>query len=283
MSIPYPFQIEGADGEFSSEINGYLFTVTIKLTDVPGDNDIAQMFNALTDSNVPLIGTDLSGVNLDLTGCWLRNIKTTPLGNHQWRLVLSYQHSPFNQVRSDGIQISTQTQVSEVQTNKRVDGSPIVTRYEYPDNYTFDDELAGTLSSEQGGTVSKLIPESTRVYTVREEVDGNSIARDFLGKLNDDVWQNGIAGTWMLTGVTGERDNSQQSLPIWVNSYTFQFKSDGWDTEIFFTDSNTNEPIPDPADFYIDPDTALSVVGSRVDVQLYFKKDFTLLFPAVDA
>ena len=284
MSIPYNFQIEGASGEYSSEIEGYIFTVTIKLDEVPGNNDVAQMFNALTDSNVPLVGTDLSGVNLDLTGCWLRGLSTTPLGNNQWRVALRYQHSPFNRV-----QVSTQTQVSEVESNKGLPdfnnptGKPVTLIYKYPATYGGDEPtdreraLRGTFSDEQGGTFSKLVPESTRTYTVRQAIDGDEIARDFIGTVNEAPWQGGDTGTWMLTSVIGMTDNSQQSPLNWVNSYTFQYKGDRWEPEVVFVDSNTNEPVPDPADSYVGKTT-----GSRVTVEAYEFRDFSQLFPATD-
>ena len=126
MSTDYPFLVEGASGSFSSEINGYRFTVTRILDKVLGTNDIAQMFNSLTDSSLPLIGTDLSGVSLDLAGCWLRDIDVLAVGNGQTKITLHYQQSPFNKVR-----ISTQTQVSQVQSNKDKNGVAVNLRYLY--------------------------------------------------------------------------------------------------------------------------------------------------------
>ena len=282
MSIDYPYIIEGASGGFFSEINGYRFTVKILLDGVLGGNDVEQMFAALVDPNVPLIGSDLSGVDLDLTGCWLRDITCVPVGNHQMRMTLIYQQSPFNTVR-----ISTQTQVSELVSNKDKNGDPVNLRYLYPDTYggeeptARDELLRETYTDLQGGTFSALIPESTRTYTIRQALDGDVIARQFIGTVNDDVWQDGAAGTWMLSSVTGTTDESQESPLNWVNSYTFQYKSDGWDPEVVFIDSNTNEPVPDPVDEYLlAPDH--TDVGSKEIVEVYESTDFTLLFPAVD-
>lgn len=292
MSIAFPFQIEGdVAGEFSSEINGFLFTVTIKLTDVAGDNDVAQMVNALSDPNVPLIGTDLSGVSLDLTGCWLRNIKVRPLGNNQWRAILQYQHSPFNQLNR--LQIATQTQVSQVESNKGLptgphpNGEPINTRYQYPTTYggtkptQAQEDLRGAYTDLQGGTFTKLSPESTRTYTVREPEDGDVRAREFVGTVNDDIWQSGAAGTWLLSSITGATDDSLQIPPEWVNSYTFQFRSDGWQPEVVHTDELTNEPVPDPAASYAGAPNNTNV-GSVVEISAYVPTDFTTLFPATD-
>jgi hypothetical protein len=285
MSIAYPFQIEGCSGEFSSEINGYMFTATIKLFEVTGGDDLTQCFNSLVDNNVPLVGTDLSGIDLDLTGCWLRNVKSTPLGDHQWRVVIQYQHSPFNSLSR--LQVATQTQVSQVEANKDKDGNPVNTRYLYPVTYggskptQREEELRGAYTDLQGGTFSKLAPESTRVYTTREAEDGDVIAREYVATVNNATWQSGAAGTWILSSITGATDDSQQTPVEWVNSYTFQYRSDGWDAEVVHTDENTNEPVPDPATSYAGaPDN--TNVGSIVTVSTYGTKDFTDLFPATD-
>lgn len=294
MSIAFPFQIEGCTGEFSSEINGYIFTVTIKLFEVPGANDIVQAFNSLVDNNVPLIGTDLwndFGIDPDLEGCWLRNIKSTPLGDHQWRIVIQYQHSPFNAL--DRLQVSTQTQVNQENSNRGLPtgphplGEPVNTRYQYPATYggskptQSQEDLRGEYTDLQGGTFSRLVPESTRTYTIREPQDGDAIAREFVGKVNDATWQAGGAGQWMLSSVTGATDDSLQSPVEWVNSYTFQYRSDGWQPEVVHVDELTNEPVPDPETSYAGaPDN--TNVGSIVSIDVYEAKDFTELFPAVD-
>jgi hypothetical protein len=291
MTIPYKFQIEGCTGEYSSEINGYIFTRTLKLFAVEGigdDADIVQAFGALTSSNVPLVGTDLSGVDLDLTGCWMRNIKVTPLGNNDWRVVLQYQHSPFNQVGA--IQVSSGTQVSQVESNRELAtdeenplGIPLKLVYKYPADYggdepTVDDaKKRGTFSGEQGGTYSKLVPEGTRTYTLREARDP-ILMRDIVGTINDADWLDADdKWKWMVTNVTGTTDDSLQEPPLWVNLYTFQYKKDTWLEEIVFVDSNTNEPVPDPKTAYEDYEG--DALGSQATFAAYEEIDFSATFP----
>jgi len=201
----------------------------------------------------------------------LRNINVSPLGNHQWRANLKYAHSPYS-----GVQISTMSQVSQIESNKDIYGFPVALVYDFPATYGGDaptprqEELRGTQSGEQGGTYQRLVPESTRVYTIRQPIDGDVIARQFIGTTNQYAWQGGAAGTWMLSSVTGETDNSNQLIPEWVNTYTFQYRADGWDPEVIFNDPLTNEPVPDP------------VLGdSKVIVEAYNRKDFSFLFPAI--
>lgn len=285
MSIAFPFQIEGCSGEYSSEINGYMFTATIKLFEVAGSDDLTQCFNSLVDGNIPLVGTDLSGIDLDLTGCWLRNIKSTPLGDGQWRVVIQYQHSPFNQVNK--LQIATETQVNQVESNKDKDGNAVQTRYQYPTTYggtkptQAQEDLRGAYTDLQGGTFTKLAPESTRTYTVRQPEDGDVIARTFVGTVNDATWQGGAIGTWLLSSITGATDDSLQFPAEWVNSYTFQFRTDGWDAEVVHTDELTNEPVPDPVASYAGAPNNTNV-GSIEVISTYNQTDFTTLFPAVD-
>lgn len=288
MSIPYIYQIEGCTSEFSAEINGYLFTVTLKLLDVPGDDDISQAFNALTDNNVPLIGTDLwndFSIDASLEGCWLRNLKARPLGDHQWEVTMQYQHSPFN-VASGQVQISSQTQVNQVESNKDKDGNPINTQYHYPADYGGDNPTEEQKKKRDsypglaGGTFPKQVPESTRTYTLRQTAEADVVSREYTGTTNNGVWQDGIAGTWMLASVTGSTDDSQQVTPEWVNSYTFQYRKDGWNPDVVHHDELTNEPVPDPALTYPAAPSS-TAVGSIVTVEAYEQKDFTDLFPAV--
>jgi len=286
MTIPYNFQIEGCTGEFSSEINGYLFTRTLKLMDVVeetvgDDADIHQAFSALVDFFVPLVGNDLSHVSLDLTGCWLRNIKANPLGNNQWRVVLQYQHSPFN-ITVNTIQVSSGTQVSQVESNKDRDGVSITLKYLWPDDYggesaTEDDKLKrGKFSGEQGGTYSRLVPESTRIYKLREERDPKTM-RDLVGSVNNADWLDpGDSGNWFFANVTGSTDDSQQLPPQWVNSYSFQYRKDGWKPEVVFTDPKTNEPVPDPEFQYGQDETGF---GSKTLVAAYDTINFLSTFP----
>lgn len=278
MTIPFKFQIEGCSLEFSSEINGYLATRTLKLFDVvedpTGDDaDIHQAFAAIVDNFVPLIGSDLSDVDFDLAGCWLRNIKVAPLANNQWRVVMQYQHSPLNDVTGN-VKVSSTTQVSEIQSNKDKTGTAIILDYTYPADYggtsatQAQKDLRTKTAGEQGGTYSRLVPDSTRVYQIRESVDP-LLNRDLIGTVNSTGWLDASdTGKWMLTDLTGTTDNSQQILPEWVNSYTFQYKIDGWNPEVVFTDKNTNEPVPDPVEGV-----------SKVTVDAYNTNDFGELFP----
>ena len=196
MSTDYQYVIEGASGGFSSEINGYRFIVTIKLDGVLGDTDVAQMFNSINDPGVPVIGYDLGNEILGLEGCWLRDIACKPIGNGQSRMTLTFQQSPFNTVR-----ISTQTQVSQLEATKDKDGNEIQVRYLYPTTYggseptQREEDLRGEYSDLQGGTINLLVPESTRTYTLRQAVDGDLIARSYIGTVNDATWQDGVAGS----------------------------------------------------------------------------------------
>jgi hypothetical protein len=282
MTTAYPYRTVGASGSYNSDINGYKFQVTIVLQDVPGDTDVARMFNALTDPNIPLIGSDLSGVNLDLTGCWNRDISCRPLSNGDMELTLNYQHSPLNDL--SGIQIRVTTQTSEVESNKDKDGESINTVYKYPDDYggdkptTRESELRGTFSDPQGGTFSKLVPETTRVYEIRENVDPG-FYKSLVGTINDADWlESGDQYKWMLTNVSGTIDNSQQTPTVWVNSYTFQYRVDNWWPEVVHVDANTNQPVPDPQDSYA-PEKPVDFGGSKVSVEAYVQNDFSSLFP----
>jgi len=249
MSNPYKYLIKGAKGRYNSQINGFEFTAFMILDNVPGSNDIEVEFNALVDPNVPLAGSDLSAIDSRLTGCWLRTIDAESLGKGQVKLTLVYQQSLF------GIsQIEESTRLSQVQTNRDVNGSPFNLTYIYRDDYGGDNPSAEQTRlrtaglQTQGGTVTVLKPERLRVYTVREPVDPAVVNAAYGGRVNSTLWQNGEPGTWLLS-VTGSSDNSGVRLttPIeWINRYEFQERIGGWDPTAVFSDQLTAEPVHDP-------------------------------------
>jgi hypothetical protein len=281
MSTAFPYQIKGARGSYNAEINGFDFTVFIVLTEVVGSTDIDQLYNALTDGNVPLAGADLFDLTgiVPLTGCWLRKIDTGAISNGQMDLTLTYQQSQWGI-----LQIDAGSQVSQVQTTKYLSGpnagnpatENIKLEYTYPSDYGGDkptEEEKGLrgATKEQGGTVQVLLPEPSRVYTVRQDLDPTTQASLFVGKVNNAVWFLGAARTWLCTSITGTSDNSGVLVTTptnWVNRYEFQFKSDGWDPEVVYSDVLTNEPVPDPVE-----DESIKTIES------YDEVDFELMFP----
>jgi hypothetical protein len=290
MSTNYPFQLEGASGSYDTSINGFEFTAKMILSDVEGDNDIQVGLNALIDSNVPLAGTDPTGPPFNagdpfdplnhLTGCWLRTIShriidRTKSGKGIVELTLKYQHSQWGI-----IQIDSGSQLSQVETNYdllgKVGGNSITTEYEYPSDYGGDNPTeaqqqkidAGELT--QGGTVTVLKPEPTRVYTVRQDIDPLVQAAIYTGTVNNILWWGGLPRTWLCSSITGTSDNAGVSVELpqtWVNRYEFQYRVDGWDPEIIYSDDLTGEPVPDPVD-----DVGIKKVES------YFTTDFWDLF-----
>jgi hypothetical protein len=281
MSTPFLYNIKGARGSYNAEINGFEFTVKATLAGVAGvgdDADVKQIYAALTDSAVPLAGDDLGDATgiTDLNGCWLRDIQADAIGDGQFALTLTYQQSQWGIVQIDvGSQLS-QIETTNYQAGPLAGGS-IVLLYEYPSDYggtdpnREQDRRRNTGLTEQGGTVTYLKPEGSRIYTVREDVDPAIPQRDFEGKVNDAEWWFRPAGTWLLTSVTGTSDNSGVLVTVpsnFVNRYEFQYRSGGWDPEATYSDDLTGEPVPDP----------VADVG-QITVEIYEEFDFTDLFP----
>lgn len=248
-----------AIGNFSAERQGYEFTVDFILSEVTGATAIAQMYNALTDFQIPAIGSDLSAVDLDLTGCWLRAINAEVMSPGTVKLILHYSHSPIEQ-----LVIEAGSTLNQVQTNKDKNDAKISLEYTYPDPFPPNPQFAGTTAT-QGGTFTKMVPERVLVYKQRESTSPQSFAALYEGKVNDATWQGGAAGTWIVASITGRSDNSGIDF---VNFYRFQYRKDGWDPEVVFIDPSTGKPPPDVG------------AGGQKVVATYDNFNFTDLFPA---
>jgi hypothetical protein len=284
MSTAHLYNIKGARGSYDASINGFDFVVKATLTGIVAggpepevDTDIKQIYEALTDSAIPLAGDDLflaTGI-ADLKGCWLRKIDADAIGDGEFALTLTYQQSQFGITQIDvGSQLS-QIETTNYQAGPLAPGS-IVTLYEYDSDYGGTDpsseqlRLRGTGLLEQGGTVTVFKPEGSRIYTVREGVDPAIPQSLYEGKVNDKLWWFKEAGEWLCTSITGTSDNSGTlvTMPtMWVNRYEFQYRIGGWDPEVVYSDDLTGEPVPDP----------IQDVG-KITVESYESFDFTELF-----
>lgn len=248
-----------ASGAFTAERDGYEFTLEYILSNVSGTNSIAQMFNAMTDSKIPLTGSDLSDVDVRLAGCWLRSIRPEMISPGKVRLILHWAHNPANI-----LVIEAGSSLNQVTTNKDKTATAISLEYEYPDPNPLKPELAG-VTVTQGGTFTKLVPERTLVYHLRELNSPQAFAHLFEGKVNDATWQSGAAGTWMCSSITGRSDNSGENFS---NTYTFQYRKDGWDPEVVYIDPASGKPPDD-----------VTAAGQKI-VATYDSFTFTDLFPA---
>ena len=265
---------KSAHGEYDVAINGYKFTIRQLLKNVPeiassDFKDVEKLYRALTDSNVPFAGSDLSSVDAALEGCWLRKIDSDAVDNNDVMITLHYQQSQW------GIeQIFATSNLQQIDTNKDLNGDPVVLEYTYPADYggtdpSEEEERLREATKEQGGTVSIQVPERGRTYVVRESNDPTSQAAVYEGTLNNALWFFGLAGTWLCTSITGQTDRSSFTAAPdeWVNTYVFQYRSGGWDPEAVYNDVLTGEPVPDP----VDDESVVTVVS-------YDRTNFSNLF-----
>ena len=247
MSTPYPFLTKNARGSYNTAINGYTFTTFLLLKGVAGITDAELIFNALNDPAVPVKGSNLSGIDPFLETCWLRDIGAEVIDQDNVRITLDWQQSPWGV-----LQIDAGAQLSQIETNLDISGEPITLEYTYPSDYggttpSAEEEALRDQTKEQGGSIVFQNPEHVRVYTVRQTLDPTDQAILFSGKTNDDLWQGGFAGTWLCTSITGTNDNSGIVAGVatsWINRYEFQFRQDGWDPQVVYSDDLTGKPVP---------------------------------------
>lgn len=165
------------------------------------------------------------------------------------------------------IRVTGTTSLSQESTNKDSEGNPIVLEYTYPEDYV--DPNTGALSSlagktvKQGGTVTKLIPETSFNYT-RTESAGSSesygltllaLQAEYTGKVNKGSWILGpktyLEYTWLCAGITWDTQDGGKNYDV---TYSFSYRpktinfedtrNNGWKTTINFVRVDGN-PAPD--------------------------------------
>jgi hypothetical protein len=177
-------------------------------------------------------------------------------------------------------QVTTTDSLIQEEVNLDKAGNIMFTAYTYPDDYKLNAAVKGQLV-KQGGFVGKLVPQTALRFNVRQFLNPEQTAADFIGKRNEKDWR-GVddAGRWLCTNVSGF---SPDGGIIWDNVFSFQKRARKWEGSVVFIDPNTSRPPDDiiisaeaqeppqlpPADE--DPDK-----GHKI-YQIYEEIDFTEL------
>jgi len=137
----------------------------------------------------------------------------------------------------DSIEIGASLISEEVNTDR--DGKVFGTTYTDPDG----------VIHQQSGYVNRYLPQLTKSFSKRSSAKLESLELSFVGKVNDDEWVygedmgEGNTGKWLCTGITSR---STDWGATWEHTYTFQYNSDGWNTQdIVYMDPETGRPPVD--------------------------------------
>jgi hypothetical protein len=106
---------------------------------------------------------------------------------------------------------------------------------------------AGGTTKEQKCTFSKLMPESVITITRLETVSPGATSRAYAGKVNSGGWSRdpGAAPrTWLCVSINGQN----RGTGIFLTTYQFAFREEGWDEKVFYLDPQTGRIPPDVLD-----------------------------------
>lgn len=239
MSATVSDIIEGHISEDASA--GYSVERVFMVSGVSGAAH-ARGYNALNAPGVPRL---FEG-HPSIPSLFCSQRTATPMGDSsdRFRVTCRYKLPDFAILQPDesapGL-ISVGGGLSQVATQKDVDGNAISVTYTYPDDHG-DKTLAGR-SYTQGGEVGLMVPVTVLRETRRESVNPNFKARAYVGRVNSFPIWNGAARTYLCTRIEGESRDGGESYEV---AYEFQYKPEGWDASVVFRDLKTNRPIPNP-------------------------------------
>ncbi len=117
--------------------------------------------------------------------------------------------------------------VIQVETNKNAAGNVMFVSFE---------------DNDQGGFVSKFVPNTTISITRREFVSPGTKARNYVGKVNSSGWgldSGAQARTWLCTGITGRSIDGGETYEV---NYQFQYRAETWDETLVYIDPTTGRP-----------------------------------------
>lgn len=242
MSIIFDLQ-EGTRGQLTSE-SGLTIERVCVVTNVTGGT-VDKIVKALREPGIPRIGSSHPSIST----CRLHEIVPEVMDIDKVKLRLLYKQSSGAGDYSEDIYDASESQievgatVSQVETNKDYKGNTMFVGYKYPTDYNSDTGRANDIQVDSG-LVTKLHPESTLNLTRRESFSPQTIAFDYVGKVNGVAWQGGAKRTWLCTGIVGRSADSGYTYNV---TYTFQRRFDDrrnktWDAEILWIDPYTGKP-----------------------------------------
>ena len=222
-----------------------------------------KLIDAANTSGVPSIGDG----HPSLSTCKLREIIPESVGKDEVKLRLIYSQyvTSTSQWQPTFDTIECGASIGQVETNKDIDDNVMWVQYTYPADYTKNLDYASK-THKQGGTIIRLVPESSISIVKQELFPPAEKARAFVGKVNATGWiidPNAPARTWLCSGIVGRSTDGGVTYFV---TYTFQYRPDTWDATILFTDPNDGKP----------PDDLVAGTGSKV-YQIYEETNFNYL------
>jgi hypothetical protein len=249
--------IEGHSGRYT--FDGWQLERIFVVSGVTGTGH-ARLENALNTSGVP----ELGDAHPTSTGSYLREAIPSADDSDTVRIRCIYATPGWESSRQELGTVEVNANLSQTETNVDRLGLDITTGYTYPADYAYSEKLRSTYV-EQGGMLSKLVPDLSITKSQVEYLDPQPKAKEYVGTVNNGPWSlapSDASGTWLCTGIVGR---SNDGGTTWLVTYSFQYRGDTWTSTAVFIDPHTGKP---PAD--------LGAMGV-VDYELYDLKNFNNL------
>lgn len=206
-----------------------------------------RMYDAWAHADIPPRET----AHPEIDGLWLDAYQFDSVSNDTVKIRLVYREKyPVSQ------ESVTETGASLVQQQANTDAAGNLLTVSWLD--------ASSTVQSQSGTVSLMVPQSTLLYTKREDEDPGDNAEDYVGRVNAGGWTlkpQAPPRTWLCTGITGRSQDGGNWYDV---RYTWQKASDAkWDTKVVFRDDDGQVP-DDIADGSSDVEITLSDAAEGV-------------------
>lgn len=91
------------------------------------------------------------------------------------------------------------------------------------------------------GAVAQVTDVERTLTAVGREIglDIDTVQETFVNRVNTTEWRGSAAGTWLCTNIEGVTGDDGVT---WETRYSFQYRSDGWQPEVVFTNDETGDP-----------------------------------------
>lgn len=235
--------------------DGWELTRTANVSGLTG-TITARLFTAYETAGLPQVWSS----HPDKATLFVRRVSPEAITGDQVKFRIYYSEkgdvsgaAPDNR---DSASIEIGGSVSEVETNKDIDGTAFSVAYTYPADYKENPEFRGQTFTT-GGTVTKPVPNKSIIYTNVTRYNPDAVIEEFLGTVNSGSWSlayGALARTWMWTTMKARTTDRGDT---WSLTYVCDYRADTWDKTVAYHDPHTGEP---PADLVQDTGIVTYVV-----------------------
>jgi len=260
--------------QMADDQNGLSAVRVFHVSGVEG-NRPERIFRAMRAGGIPQRGEAYPGVP-DMV---VVRLSATPNDHGNVRVLVEYKVPNFEQSEPDDsdpskAQLSVETSLVQVKTEKDSKGNQIKFPYQYPADATDPttggpDPLAGQ-TKDFTGAVDIMVPQVSLVFSRKEPASPKDKGIAFAGRINKVPVFGDPKHFWLCTRIGGSTTDGGKSYDV---VYTFQRNSESWDPVVVALDPRTGLRVEN-----VDPLNPGQDMGNGIRrVQVYEEADFNQL------